>query len=185
MASTSAKRPLSPPNAISPNKRVRKRPRVQPKDEDVVLVDDDEDLQTILARINQMEESEQLARKLQKQVGSGSSSNAEIIDIDDTEDDAALARRLAAEWGAETDEPETVDVDAWEPPASAAASSAKAGPSRTLSDEDNVPPDQRLAEFRSFFTAERNCSKCGKPVKSPRGFVRSLPPISRTKFKVQ
>ncbi|KAJ7492154.1 hypothetical protein FB451DRAFT_1217166 [Mycena latifolia] len=175
MASTSAKRPLSPSNTISPAKRARKRPRVQPKNEDIIIIDDDEvdedeDLQSILAQIKASEESEKLAHTLHRE--NGSSSNPEIIDVDD---DAALARRLAAEWANEDEsgdaEPETVDVDDWEAPANSASSSAKAGPSRTFSDVDDVSPDQKLAEFRSFFTAERSCSKCGKPVKSPRGFV--------------
>ncbi|KAJ6601347.1 hypothetical protein DFH09DRAFT_1127533 [Mycena vulgaris] len=154
MASTSTKRPLSP--SVSPTKRA--------------LDDDSEDdMESILARIKESEQSEKLARKMQEDWGS--SIDPQIIDVDD---DAALARRLAAEWGEENaDAPEIVDVDAWESPASTDPSNAKAGPSRTRSssDADDVPPDQKLAEFRSFFTAERSCSNCGKPVKSPRGFV--------------
>ncbi|KAJ7729238.1 hypothetical protein DFH07DRAFT_850323 [Mycena maculata] len=177
MASTSKsrpKRPLSPSNTISPTKRARKQSRGEPDEEDIVVVEDDEDdLEIILARIKESEESERLAKKLQSDWGS--SSNREIFDVDDDplEDDAAMARRLAAEWGQETGDSEAseivpLDVDAWEPP----ASSAKAGSSRTLSsDADDVPPDQRSTEFRPVFIAERSCSKCGKPVKSPRGFV--------------
>ncbi|KAJ7508602.1 hypothetical protein B0H11DRAFT_1848236 [Mycena galericulata] len=185
MASTSKnprKRALSPSNAISPAKRARKGPPVKPKDEDIVVVEDDEDdLEIILARIKESEESERLAKQLQNEWGS--SSKSEIIDVDseNLEDDAAMARRLAAEWGQEESgnsevapETELVDVDAWEPRASASTSTnnVQAGPSRRLSsDADDVPPDQILTEFRSLFIAERSCSKCGKPVKSPRGFV--------------
>ncbi|KAJ7654720.1 hypothetical protein B0H17DRAFT_1099703 [Mycena rosella] len=194
-ASTSAKRPISPSN---------ERARVEPKGEAIVVIDSDEDdLETILARIKESEESEKLARKLQNEWAS--SSGPEVDDAGspgvDISDDAALARRLAAEWENEpVEEPETVDVDAWEPAAASGSmigvktgrsesrivensvtvdvdtwepstSGTKPGRSRILSDADDVPPDQQLAEFRSFFIAERSCSKCGKAVKSPRGFV--------------
>ncbi|KAJ6486122.1 hypothetical protein C8R47DRAFT_529564 [Mycena vitilis] len=172
MASPSLKRSL-PPSKSSPAKS-RKRARVEPKDEEVVIIeddddDDDDDLAEILAQIKASEENEKRAR-----TGS-SSKNTEVIDVDDIEDDAAMARRLAAEWAdeepaiADTKKPESVDVDAWEPPV--AITSVKTGPARPISPADNIPPDEKLAEFRSFFTAERDCSNCGKPVKCPRGFV--------------
>ncbi|KAJ7922900.1 hypothetical protein B0H13DRAFT_1982237 [Mycena leptocephala] len=174
MASTSVKRPSSPSKAISPTKG-RKRTRVKPKDEDIITIEDDDDLEVILAQIKASEESENLAKKLQKDWGA-SSTSPEVIDVDDLEDDAAMARRLAAEWGTEpiatsSKTPETVDVDTWEHPAETGTSSAKAA-SRTPSfPSDNISPDEKLAEFRTFFTTERPCSNCGKPVKSPRGFV--------------
>lgn len=134
--------------------------------------EDEEDLESILARIKESEESEKLAKALHREyisseslIASGSSSNLEIIDVDD---DAALARRLAAEWGNDSRSgaaPETVDVDTWQDPVNIAGSSTN---SRTT---DDIPPDEKLAKFRSFFTAERPCSKCGKSVNSPRGFV--------------
>ncbi|KAJ7110312.1 hypothetical protein C8R43DRAFT_1042195 [Mycena crocata] len=178
MAGASTKRAISPSSSASPNKRARKKARIQT--EDVITVEDDEDdLEMILAQIKASEESEKLARKLQNGY------DPEVIDVDDLEDDAAMAKRLAAEWGDEAGT-EAVDVDAWQPAATVAdPSSAQAGPSRTLSsNSDSIPPDQKLAEFQSFFIAERSCSKCGKPVKSPRGFVMfssattagSLPP---------
>ncbi|KAJ6541873.1 hypothetical protein B0H19DRAFT_1175036 [Mycena capillaripes] len=176
MVSTSVKRPLSPSKTPSPAKS-RKRARVQPKNEDIVVIEDDDDLPEILALIKKSEEDEELARKLQNEnEGTSSISSAEVIDVDGIEDDAAMARRLAAEWAAETVEtnrktPESVDVDAWEPLVETSASPAKAGTSRTPSSPDNIPLDEKLAKFRSFFTAERNCSNCEKAVKSPRGFV--------------
>ncbi|KAJ7757445.1 hypothetical protein B0H16DRAFT_1314472 [Mycena metata] len=159
------------PSKASPT-RPRKRARVEPKASDIISIDDEdeEDLESILARIKESEESEKLAKKLQNESGA-SSSHVEIIDV---EDDAAMARRLAAEWAAETSGNETGDKTMpdpveWEPRAETTASSATAGPSRITADD--VPPDERLAEFREFFIAERNCTKCGKVVKSPRGFV--------------
>lgn len=171
MAGTSGKRPLSPSKAASGSPKNRKRARVQPKDEAVVLVEDEDDLAAILALIKESEEKEKRGQ---------TSNSVEINDDDDIEDDAAMARRLAAEWGTEPEPvqtnsrtPETVDVDTWEPPAEASSSKAQASPSRTCSSQAyNISPDQSLAQFRSFFTAERNCTNCGKPVKSPRGFVR-------------
>ncbi|KAJ6623142.1 hypothetical protein B0H10DRAFT_2011350 [Mycena sp. CBHHK59/15] len=162
---TRAKRPLSPSNttAISLSKR-NKRARVQPKDEpEIISVDDeDEELDAILARIKESEESEKLARQLQNEWAAGSSTGPDVIDLEDLEDDAAMARRLAAEWGTEDDGklPELT-------------SRTKPGPSRAnySCDADDIPPDEKLAQFRSFFTAERSCSKCGKLVRSPRGFV--------------
>ncbi|KAJ7201312.1 hypothetical protein GGX14DRAFT_524435 [Mycena pura] len=173
MPSATAKRPLSPPD-VSSAESARKRPRVPPKGGDIIVIDDDndDDLQDLLTRIKESEQSEKLARKLQSEWGASSSSH-EIIDVDDIEgSDAALARRLAAEWAEEpaaaaANQPDSFDVDAWEPPSTS-------GPSRTtLShvEHNNVPPDQKLQEFRSFFTGDRGCSRCGKPVESPRGYV--------------
>ncbi|KAJ7665225.1 hypothetical protein DFH06DRAFT_1268392 [Mycena polygramma] len=162
MASTSLKRPLSPSKPSPAKSRKRARRSL------IIEDDDDDDLAEILAQIKASEENERRARN------GGSSKNAEVIDVDDLEDDEAMARRLAAEWAdeepeASTKEPETVDVDAWEPPV--ASTSVKTGPSRPVSLADNTSPDEKLAEFRSFFIAERDCSNCGKPVKCPRGFV--------------
>jgi hypothetical protein len=186
MASTSAKRPLSPTNAISPSKSARIRRRVKPKDQDVNTIDDDsdDDLELILAQIKESEESEKLAKQLQNDWAS--SSSPDIINFGD---DAELARLIATgEWGNEIESGEwreTVDVDTWELQTNGSnTSNAKPVPSRSPSSEvDNVRPDQKLAEFRAFFTAERRCSKCGKPVKSPRGFVRRSPFYQQPKTK--
>ncbi|KAF7347410.1 UBIQUITIN-CONJUGAT-2 domain-containing protein [Mycena venus] len=186
MAGTSVKRPLSPSKAASGSPKNRKRAR---KDEDVITIEDDpDDLEAILALIKESEEKRNddaaMARRLAAEWGTEpepvltSSKTAEtVIDVDDIEDDAAMARRLAAEWGSELDpvqtsSTETVDVGTREPPIET-SSKANASPSRTSSSshEDNIPPDKSLAQFRPFFTAERNCTNCGKPVKSPRGFV--------------
>ncbi|KAJ6520326.1 hypothetical protein C8R45DRAFT_954760 [Mycena sanguinolenta] len=207
MAGTTTKRPSSPSKAGNP--KGHKRARVQPKDEDVVeIVDDEDDLETVLALIKESEENEKRAK-------SQGNTSAEVIDIDD-EDDAAMARRLAAEWGTEplvgeseenekrqkshgnasgevidieddaamarrlaaewgTAEPDlepvetsgqVVDVDAWEPSVEPASAN---GP--TVARANDIPPDEELAQFRSFFNATRSCTNCGKPVKSPRGFV--------------
>ncbi|KAJ7070570.1 hypothetical protein C8F01DRAFT_1225967 [Mycena amicta] len=142
----SKRRPRSP----STNK-ARKRARVPEKDVIDIPDNEEDDLEEILALIKQSEESERLAKEL-----NGSTSHAS----NGIEDDAAMARRLASEWAKEESQED-------EP------SSTKA-PSKTISVDscnDEVPPDAKLEEFRSFFTAERMCSKCGETVKSPRGFV--------------
>ncbi|KAJ7805167.1 hypothetical protein B0H14DRAFT_2881240 [Mycena olivaceomarginata] len=95
-----------------------------------------------------------------------SSKSTDVINVDDFEDDAAMARRLAAEWATGAG---PLDVDAWETEPSTSSSKTKGG--SLSSHADNIPPDERLAQFRSFFNAERNCTNCGKVVKSPRGFV--------------
>ncbi|KAJ7292799.1 hypothetical protein C8J57DRAFT_1267123 [Mycena rebaudengoi] len=145
------------------------RARTQPKQEIIPLDDDGEDLESILARIKESEESERLARKMQSEWSSpGPSAAHDVIDVDD---DATLARCLADEWAWESEDNakpvETFDVDAWEPPTKHSLVK-KATPSSTA---DGVTPDAQLSEFRSFFTTERSCSKCGKTVESPRGFV--------------
>nr|GAT55606.1 predicted protein [Mycena chlorophos] len=138
-----------------PRKRVRSpspdKARKKRVNADVIVISDDEedDLQDILALIKQNEESERLAQQLSG--GSGSSSTAE------TEDDAAMARRLAAEWAEEGIE-------------------QVAGPSSPnnkdpVGDDPDRSPDEKLKEYRSFFTIQRPCTKCGKSVDSPRGFV--------------
>ncbi|KAF7337672.1 UBIQUITIN-CONJUGAT-2 domain-containing protein [Mycena sanguinolenta] len=211
MAGTSAKRPSSPSKAGNP--KGCKRARVLPQDAEIVEIEEDEDdLEAVLALIKESEENEKRA-KLQKSQGNTST---EVIDIDDdSEDDAAMARRLAVEWGTEpepltkeseenekrqksqgsasgevidieddaamarrlaaewgTEEPDLeldggiVDVDAWEPSVEPAnANGTKAAHA------NSIPPDEELAQFRSFFNATRSCANCGKPVKSPRGFV--------------
>lgn len=45
---------------------------------------------------------------------------------------------------------------------------------------EDDPPDQKLAEFRSLFTRTRECTKCHKDVKSPRGHVSICHPIYDT-----
>ncbi|KAJ7269247.1 hypothetical protein B0H12DRAFT_1200493 [Mycena haematopus] len=167
MAGPSVKRPLSPSKSSS-----RKRARVQPNDDIVAIEDDEDNLEAVLALIREHEENEQRAKLQQVQ---GNSTSTAVIDIDDFEDDAAMARRLAAEWGTEPDlEPvqtssKVVDVDAWEPNVEpTSASKTNNGPSSHVND---IPPDDELAQFRSFFNASRSCTNCGKPVKSPRGFV--------------
>lgn len=89
----------------------------------------------------------------------------------DIEGDEALARRLQEEWAQETIIGESFPK----------ASSSKihnhveptVQPSRTslLSTSSDAPPDERLREFRSFFTADRDCTKCGKTIAHPRGKV--------------
>lgn len=161
------KRKLSSLKTTSPGKRVRRHSQ-----EDVIVIDDDDedDLDTILARIKEQERSEALARQLQDEWNSGAStstthnlnaSSREVIVIDDSDDDDNTAN----EWRRETRNvdasPVCVPLDK--------CSSGRAGGS---SYDQDTPPDEALAQFRDFFIADKDCSKCGEAIAAARGHVR-------------
>lgn len=137
-------------NSRSSSKRARKSTAVS---SEIVVLDDgsEDDLETILARINEQEESERLAKALHGEWnqpsgslcphGSGGAANLE--------DDEALARRLAKEWEQATNPPNNSGN----------------------SDREEQPPDKILSDYRNTFICSRECTKCGTLVKSPRGFV--------------
>ncbi|KII94003.1 hypothetical protein PLICRDRAFT_695066 [Plicaturopsis crispa FD-325 SS-3] len=158
---------------------VAKRARTERVD-----AEEEDDLEVILAQIRQQEESEALARKLQdewntpstssSQVASGSGSDPEIIVLDEEEDDEAMAQRLARQW-------EDEDTPALS--AAAIGTSPSGGPSRipAVSVDKASPPDEQILQYRDLFTSTRKCSKCGADVESPRGYVTfsaSSPPPS-------
>ncbi|KAK7063792.1 hypothetical protein R3P38DRAFT_3164771 [Favolaschia claudopus] len=177
MAKTSMKRKRSSsPSKTKASPKARKRARQNQEVVEISDGSDEDDLESILALIKESEEKERRAQNV-----AGSSRSSELIDVDgEVEDDAAMARRLAAEWGTLEPEPtqpsaknvsETVDVDDWKSPTTTSGTLAK---SRDFSETDHLPPDERLAEYRTLFTSERDCSNCGKPIKSPRGYVRNV-----------
>ncbi|KAF7307392.1 UBIQUITIN-CONJUGAT-2 domain-containing protein [Mycena indigotica] len=139
--------------SASPSK-ARKRARVP--DEDVIVISDEEDdLEEILALIKQNEESEKLARQLNQSTHHSTQ---------ECDDDEALARRLAAEWDA-------LDQTQENPEPGPSKSGSASEPRSHIHNELDASPDIKLNEFRPFFTAARPCSKCGKMVAAPRGFV--------------
>ena len=164
------KRKVASNNSRSVSKRARK---LSPN-----VIDEDDDLDTVLAQITEQEESEKLALRLQHEWNYSSGSGDNVSSDNITESDEALARRLAEEWADQDDEVSPIP-----------------GPSRLAERGKNTDdiidhahsqhsfrsyscsmeggtPDLKLSEFRGFFTANKQCTKCGKAVKSPRGYVR-------------
>ena len=170
----------------SPPKRTKKHTAIP--------VDDDEgaeSLDSILARIKALEESEQLARRLQDEweasvpelpstrVPSGSTSRSyttpenpiEISDgEDEQEDDEAMARRLTREWEMEDGMDMDVDAEVGRPPSYSSPSKGK-GKSTSDVKEPSVLPVSKLEEHRDLFVGEKTC-QCGAELHSPRGHVR-------------
>lgn len=125
----------------------------------------------------------------------GPSSNAMPIDI---EDDAAMARQLAEQWASEDsmlemnheENADSFGIEFLPGPSSntkvqrhAEDEYPNAGTFNSTSSKladpkfyklANVRPDAALEPFKQFFTISRNCSKCSKDVKSPRGSVSVL-----------
>lgn len=146
-----------------------KRARIQPDTEPIVIDVDDDNLDVILAQIKEQEASEALAKQLQNDwdetsPNEGSSSRDAIVIDDEEDDDASMARRLAQEWGDSDILSIASHVSTQE--------DSQPGPSTIGSPEQEDPPDKILDQFRELFTSDRDCSKCGKPVSSPRGHVR-------------
>ncbi|KAF9074993.1 hypothetical protein BDP27DRAFT_1443929 [Rhodocollybia butyracea] len=153
----------------SPNEKKRYRMKPDLTKEPIVIDDsDDDDISDILVQIKQQEESERLAKQLQEEWSSaGTSSNAIIVD--DEDDDEALARRLAKEWEEDDmnlsyalDEAEEVSKN-WD-------QSEPQNPPNKFALEAGTP-NEILSHHRTVFTVERLCTKCGKNVPSPRGYV--------------
>lgn len=169
---------------LTPSAGASKRPRVKPTEIIMIDSDDDEDdLDTILVRIKQQEASDSLGRE----PGAAGPSNSINITSDE-----ALALRLSKEW--EEEEPSStkfIKQTSRQRPRSGHKGSVvcisdseddvetNAPPSRmtqtsTMDTSNDESPDEKLSEFRDFFTGSRDCSKCQKPVASPRGHVRYL-----------
>lgn len=145
--------------------------------------DYEEDLDSILVRIKQQEESEALAQQLQSEwndlpdtsANASNSSGAAIMDVDrdfiviseddasEAEDDAAMARRLAREWEKEYSQNNPTDADP--------STSAPPRHFKLVDLNLETPPDARLLEHRELFVQTRNCPKCNMQIKSPRGLV--------------
>lgn len=160
-----------------------KRRKLGPEQEfeEITVTEYEEDIDEIIARINEQEESEKLAHQLQAEWDTNTDAvtktktktvinvDQDFIVIDDDEDDEAMAHRLAREE-------EYQDVE-YIPPPTSAASSSRLVPAKqrtvisSKTQKAATPPDTNLLDHRSLFTLQRNCTKCNKAVDSPRGFV--------------
>ncbi|KAJ3789983.1 hypothetical protein GGU10DRAFT_304042 [Lentinula aff. detonsa] len=154
----SQKRDLSPSRQEFQNSKKRFHITTS---EPTIIIDDDDDITEILAQIKQHEESEKLAKQLQDECApGGSSSNAIVIEDDQ---DAVLARRLAEEWEA---------ADAAERKSGKSSSQPTKQRKYSLrSPAEQQTPTESLSVYRPLFTSGRPCTKCGKAVASPRGYV--------------
>ncbi|GBE77250.1 Baculoviral IAP repeat-containing protein [Sparassis crispa] len=175
------KRRYSDHDTSEPSSRTKRR---TPQRSEVITISDDEEepLESVLAKIKAQEESEALARKLQQDwadnaqpaPSAGTSSNAdrghdeEVIDLT-REDDEALAKRLAKEWEALDEVPQQVT-----------------GPSKgkrkayEVEEDHDVTPDKKLERYHELFIGTKRC-QCGEELSSPRGHVTystQMPPPS-------
>lgn len=183
-------------------KRRRSRSTDKPKKPKKLTDDRDgeEDLDSILEKIRQQEESEALARKLQEEfdqppndrvrhltesIGETSQGHTKSPTI---EDDEALARSLAHKWNQLDDsEPLSSTLEKTEyvsqfsnamhggldPPmfASQPAESFRSASGFLTLVTD---PAQDLLRYRELFTQSRSCTKCKKSVASPRSQVNQF-----------
>lgn len=150
----------------------------------IVIEDEDDNLSTILARIQKQEDSENLVRQLQDEWNRISSPSNSAIVIDE-----ALAK-LDEQWTRNDQNPknpthsetrsydhtsgaelEVLEVQS----TSAVRRSAPERLSMYPTPADVSPPDERLDAFRQMFTVSRNCTKCEGAVHSPRSYVRDSP----------
>lgn len=155
------------------------------------LDDDDEDsIESILAQIKAQEESEALARKLQQEWNLAKSTSGpstsrvsaqaprpstsydagdNVIEISDDEDvpenDEEMARRLAREWGTDS------EVQILSRLGGASSENDK-GKSKSAP-VSQLPPLAKIDECRDIFVGDKSCSSCGAKVASPRGHVRA------------
>ncbi|KAF8588347.1 hypothetical protein K439DRAFT_1335558 [Ramaria rubella] len=170
----------------SSRERFTKKPKPSSND-----LSEEEDLEVILAKIHQQEQSEALARKLQQELDRGElllgGADDNVIDLtrdfcdsdvsangsagssrQTIEDDEAMARRLAREWEQEAvgpyGESESVSV------ASASEDQKNSATTAKLRSK-LISPDEDLLRYRKLFTQTRNCTKCSSAVPSPRNMV--------------
>ncbi|KAJ4485664.1 hypothetical protein J3R30DRAFT_3282130 [Lentinula aciculospora] len=157
----SQKRDLSPSRNDIQNSK--KRARVATPEPIVVEDDSDDDLADILAQIRQQEESERLVKQLQDECATGGSSSNAILIQNDT--DEALAMRLASEW-------EVADANGEQKSETIVLGKARIQQRCFLPSTAAVKtPSDSLSLYRTVFTRDRACTKCGENVKSPRGYV--------------
>ncbi|KAH8094716.1 hypothetical protein BXZ70DRAFT_896654 [Cristinia sonorae] len=157
----------------------------------IELLDDDESMESIMARIQEQERNEVLMRQLDKELNgsagpSGSTSQSTVdqaVIAFDGEDDEALARRLAAEWEQEDSIPMDVDPDSNEPLPSnsdgATRDKSLASTSQSSRHETGPRPsaEDDLLSHRNLFVHTRRCTNCGADIDSPRGYVTYTPQV--------
>jgi hypothetical protein len=167
------------------------KPRIKCARQDVIIISDgeeEESMQTILRRIKEREDSEALTRIFQNKrsdmnvtsaLPTASSSglhDRDVISIDsgsEEESDEAMARRLAREWGENPhDSINAILLTSDSTLHSDSAITALDGMTSSRSSTNiGMTPDEKLSQCRSIFIGERDCSKCGLQVQSPRGYV--------------
>jgi hypothetical protein len=186
--SSAGKRPGSP--SVS-TQRAAKRGALAPatRDEPIVISDDEDDsVEIVLARIKEQEQSEALAKQLQDEwrrevltnnlnlpiASSSRTQDDDVIMIDSgTEDDEAMARRLAKEWAqtGSSSPSRSQETSKKQPCITSKGNSKGKSPEKSSSVGQAHAPDEKLRECRGAFTADRECSKCGSLVQSPNGHV--------------
>lgn len=171
----------------------RTRQDTPPTREIIEILDENESLESIVARIEEQERSEALAKQLSRQLnGEGGPSQPphpgvatdDVIALDD-EDDEALARRLAEEWAQEdemlVDEPLPAnDISDKGKVKETLRSTTRATVRTPISvqhsagsnSEAGCGVESSLQTHKEVFVLTRPCTKCGKDVVSPRGYVR-------------
>jgi len=138
---------------------------------------EDDDLEVILARIKEQEESEALARRLQDEWNnvddafnaSAQTSSAAFVKDSNMDEDEALAIQLSLEELKKNEHAGSVRQDSSR--TSQHKNTAQTRQLHEFSDDDS-PPDVSLMSHRSLFTGDRPCANCGHLISSPRGFVR-------------
>ncbi|KAH7881130.1 uncharacterized protein C8R40DRAFT_17876 [Lentinula edodes] len=165
MPSQNDKRDLSPSREAVQNSKKR----IHLSSPEPIIIDDDsdddDDLTEILAQIKQQEDSEKLAKQLQDQYATGSSSGNAIL-IEDDPDEQLFMRLASNRVAADAIEQTSEAV----PPESSGKPRMKSQMSLRFLAQGKTPTES-LSPYRIVFTAERPCTKCGETVKSPRGYV--------------
>ncbi|KAH9932071.1 uncharacterized protein BXZ73DRAFT_46887 [Epithele typhae] len=95
-------------------------------------------------------------------------SDDDFEEMQEPEDDEAMARRLAREWQLEDDA--QVQLPVTPPPPASAAPEGKGKGKDDASCPDLLPPMAKLEEHRDVFTGDKLCP-CGATLPSPRGQV--------------
>lgn len=169
-----------------------KIPRHGPANNPIVISDDDDDLQEILAQIKAQDDSEALAKSLQKELDhdAGSSSHGahveectDVIMVDSGSEDAEVEEVVKTKAKANSsgkDKGKGKAVARTNGAASSRSPHKQAKETITVKPGEE-PPDERVIPFRELFTSSRHCSKCNQELESPRGDVRSIRPFFTSK----
>lgn len=167
------------PSESGPSKP-SKVPRLGPASNPIVIPDDEDDLQKILAQIKEQEESEALAKSLQKEWDrAGSSSrdarvqDSDVIMVDSDSEDIDVQEVVTTRAKANGS---GKDKGKGKATAHTNGTTNSRSPPKLPKPVVNVkpgeePPDERLVPFRELFTSSRHCSECNQEFKSPRGDV--------------
>lgn len=165
-----------------------KIPRQGPANDPIVISDDDDDLQDILAKIKAQDDSDALAKSLQKELdhAAGSSSHhahveesTDVIMVDSGSEDAEVEGVVTTKAKANSS---GKDKGKGKAVARTNGAASSRSPQKQVKRAITVkpgeePPDERVIPFRELFTSSKHCSKCNQELESPRGDVRSIHPF--------